>query len=703
MKAKKYANGGMMAQGALSGAATGASIGTLFPVPGVGTAVGAIAGGLIGAIPGLLHKDPPQPMKTTPIMNSSNSHVFANGGVMDNYSEVTTGGTHEQNPNGGVPVTNNALLEEGEVKYGKLVFSKRIINPTTGKPFADDAKKYVDKTRPNDPIANRYADKMLNTLFAAQEQLKGPQESQQVMAGGGIISPLMYAPLATEALNLGIGLMNKPETKDLDMFKNNSEVSYNPVDFSQVKRDISSTFGGYKEALPNATRGNAGSYLANLQGLASGQNKAVAGASLQADQYNTQNKMNSEQANAQIEAQNQGNRMQVANMNDADRAAFTNSIMNTVGNLGTQVGNVGRQVTNANIANKLTSYGINGMYKFAQDFENAKKLNPALTQEEFANTYNWSSLQTTPPVNSTQRNAPVLSMDNQTINPSTNPNVQPIIPNSVPQAPVIGQSITTPRVGITPLPQENQRTQSNIEEQPREQYMAPPVNANPNVLPKTEVGEVPRVNKNEQKRLNSLEKQALRSEKENARIAEKEAELKQREELAVSKEEKAKIREERRALRKNKEVAAPIKTINEDVVLGTNGYGSIEEFTVLDEKYKNIEITENSDPDKLTRESESFRKLNTDVANLPQYLQRGVRAVITQRGDAITEMVNNVSNGVEIDNPNYIEQTLQEIKSINLELYNKISKDMLEYAAFDKYVRFKWENLGNEYKTGNKN
>ena len=47
-----------------------------------------------------------------------------------NFTEFQTGGTHEQNPNGGVPLGPKALVEQGEVKYdsekfGSYIFSNR--------------------------------------------------------------------------------------------------------------------------------------------------------------------------------------------------------------------------------------------------------------------------------------------------------------------------------------------------------------------------------------------------------------------------------------------------------------------------------------------------------------------------------------------------------------------------------------------------
>lgn len=58
--------------------------------------------------------------------------TFAGGGDLnlqtpiDNPTIYGGGGTHEQNPNGGIPVGGNALVEEGEVRHGDYIFSNRL-------------------------------------------------------------------------------------------------------------------------------------------------------------------------------------------------------------------------------------------------------------------------------------------------------------------------------------------------------------------------------------------------------------------------------------------------------------------------------------------------------------------------------------------------------------------------------------------------
>lgn len=100
--------------------------------------------------------------------------------------EVEGGGTHEENPLGGVPVGPNASVEEGETMVddpeGKYVFSDRLVvteeiaekhglpKATVGQTFAEASELLIDEERPNDPIAQRGNEEMKERLKNAQEE-----------------------------------------------------------------------------------------------------------------------------------------------------------------------------------------------------------------------------------------------------------------------------------------------------------------------------------------------------------------------------------------------------------------------------------------------------------------------------------------------------------------------------------------------------
>lgn len=122
-------------------------------------------------------------------------------------TEFNTGGTHEENPHGGIPqgVAPDGLpnlVEEGEVKFDNYIFSDRLmLNKNDkkkykflkGKTYADAAKTIkrelgIDE-RPNDLIAKTDLEEHLNLLSTLQEEervkrgLKG--ENRMMYKNGG--------------------------------------------------------------------------------------------------------------------------------------------------------------------------------------------------------------------------------------------------------------------------------------------------------------------------------------------------------------------------------------------------------------------------------------------------------------------------------------------------------------------------------------
>lgn len=117
---------------------------------------------------------------------------------MNNNNKLTrfdTGGSHENNPLGGIPIGNNNSVEENETKNGNFIYSNRIVldentvsqynlpKSLVGKSVAD-ATKFIDnkfKGR-NDKISQSTKDTMLSKIAEAQESMK-PQEPEMEQQG----------------------------------------------------------------------------------------------------------------------------------------------------------------------------------------------------------------------------------------------------------------------------------------------------------------------------------------------------------------------------------------------------------------------------------------------------------------------------------------------------------------------------------------
>ena len=116
------------------------------------------------------------------------------GNFSSGLTYINTGGTHESNPNQGIPISTDGQgninrVEQGEVLYKNLyndyVFSNRLLVPSevryklklgnkNNMTYADAAKKLNKeaKERPNDPISKNGIQGNLSILAQSQEQQK---------------------------------------------------------------------------------------------------------------------------------------------------------------------------------------------------------------------------------------------------------------------------------------------------------------------------------------------------------------------------------------------------------------------------------------------------------------------------------------------------------------------------------------------------
>jgi len=105
-------------------------------------------------------------------------------------SEFNNGGTHEENPNGGIPIGQNASVEQGETKWQDYIFSDRISTGNKKETFADASKKIQKKyTRENDAPSQKALEREMKALMNQQEMFRQElgMTSETQMANGGRI------------------------------------------------------------------------------------------------------------------------------------------------------------------------------------------------------------------------------------------------------------------------------------------------------------------------------------------------------------------------------------------------------------------------------------------------------------------------------------------------------------------------------------
>ena len=164
----------------------------------------------------LANKDKYSPEVVKRANFARNATKFALGGDLqtngsdftDGLSSIDAGGSHSENPYGGVQVGINRdngspnLVEEGETIFDDYVFSKRIkadqqtkakfhVGKNTDISFADLSKKLEKESeeRPNDPISQAGLKKQMHDLTDEQERQKEEQQQREAEETFNMLPP----------------------------------------------------------------------------------------------------------------------------------------------------------------------------------------------------------------------------------------------------------------------------------------------------------------------------------------------------------------------------------------------------------------------------------------------------------------------------------------------------------------------------------
>ncbi len=174
--------------GILQGAGQGAGLGSMFGLPG--TVIGAVGGAIVGGVKGNKDKQAEidafknnMELKASQMDLTGTTAMAAYGadlGLPDMGlgGEPTdyNGNTHEE---GGLDL-GKVEVEDGEIRVGDYVFSDRLIDPETGKTYAQLAKKITGKFTEyeNDGPSKRTQSKQLEDIKAKNDAARALQEAQ---------------------------------------------------------------------------------------------------------------------------------------------------------------------------------------------------------------------------------------------------------------------------------------------------------------------------------------------------------------------------------------------------------------------------------------------------------------------------------------------------------------------------------------------
>lgn len=189
---------------------------------------------------------------------------YRNGGelntmddINNGFIDITEGGTHEQNPFGGIPVNIAEdglpnLVEEGEMIYNGMVYSNNLrpseetkkrlgLKGTTYADVIRKAQKYSSE-RPDDPVAKEYDKYIATTLAVDQEQQKTDKYMRSNKKRGirghyadwgtRLHNATMAAPIwgsMGQYLSDLAGITNQYDYSELDDFRRNAGDMQAPV------------------------------------------------------------------------------------------------------------------------------------------------------------------------------------------------------------------------------------------------------------------------------------------------------------------------------------------------------------------------------------------------------------------------------------------------------------------------------------------
>lgn len=420
---QKTNTGGSALSGAASGASAGAALGPW------GAAIGGVVGGLAGGLTSifgnnkkkereqLLKNQQTQAFNTqvdTIGQNNFNNSLaqslacggklydqggnlysnlpnqathggeFGNGGI-----EINSGGIHEQNPFGGVPMGMGQngkpnLVEEGEYKFKDYIFSNRLKVDKTNT-FAEMAKKNAKESseRPNDPISKNGLKDSMGKLQQAQEILKqaqGVKEGNSFWPGGGVnkmdgLSGTSFLKINRDpnnpALNNFLGI-NNSYTKDpaanipniqaqLASIKTNNNPFYQQNQSNGLSQDnllrytplAASGLASLTDVL-GVTNKPDYSAVKDLQGL---DNLSVSGQKL--GDYVNYKPLDTNYLTNQLGANAASTRSSMRNLSGGNRATYMAGLLGADASYNQGLGQLGRQAAEYNQSQKMQAADFN--------------------------------------------------------------------------------------------------------------------------------------------------------------------------------------------------------------------------------------------------------------------------------------------------------------------------------------------------------
>lgn len=333
---------------------------------------------------------------------------YRNGGelntmddINNGFIDITEGGTHEQNPLGGVPVNIAEdglpnLVEEGEMIYNGMVYSNNLrpseetkkrlgLKGTTYADIIRKAQKYSSE-RPDDPVSKEYDKYIATTLAIDQEQQKTDKYMRSNKKRGirghyadwgtRLHNTTMAAPIwgsLGQVISDWTGNTNQYDYSELDEFRRNvgelqapmttsysdvgQHLRYNPFDTDYMLNKAANQAAATNSML-RYTSPTPAAMQRNIQAANYANQLAMSSGLLAARQQNNDLRNVVIGANNNLDLQNTGNRLNV-NLNNMQainryKEALADRNLRIAGTLAQMRSDIDNAVSNARNINRDT-------------------------------------------------------------------------------------------------------------------------------------------------------------------------------------------------------------------------------------------------------------------------------------------------------------------------------------------------------------
>jgi hypothetical protein len=243
---------------------------------------------------------------------------------INNTPAITPGQEEDQDEEIYPGASNENIITGGKGDYSEEGLTDEIL---IAEQMVKNAKNPKDKKE-----AQEYLSELKRADMALKDRNVNLGMKQTPLQALGLAAPAAY--------NIGMGLFGKPSKLNQEDFKNKSKVTPYKANIYPQLNEANLAYNSAERALKDMSPG-AGAYLTNRSNLANNRAKAISSILANKENVDAQTQMQADLQNAQINANNMGNKLAIEQFNAQSKAAKQNMLGKGLEQLGQMAQNSG--------------------------------------------------------------------------------------------------------------------------------------------------------------------------------------------------------------------------------------------------------------------------------------------------------------------------------------------------------------------------